>query len=233
MIGRSFESDLLTAVTQLPPATVDHGLRRLRELYLVQPGAEADSFDFRHALIRDALYGDTPLPRRRHLHERVATVAAGRGYRDAFVSAHFDQGGLAEPAYRHAMAAAREAAGLSAHREALELYRRAQRNLPAGAGAGAGSRERAALLAAIGDEATAADDNAAALEAFEGAHRLLVEAGAGLEATAVVARLVPVTHLLGEDLASAGPGVWRTPSTRPGTPAAPRPSRCGRPCWPP
>jgi DNA-binding CsgD family transcriptional regulator/tetratricopeptide (TPR) repeat protein len=197
VIGRSFEFELLTAVAQQDPEAVDRGLRRLQDLHLVQPGADPASFDFRHALIRDVLYGDTPLPQRRRLHERVATVAAGRGYRDAFVSAQFDQAGLAGPAHRHAMAAAREAVAMSAHREALELYRRAERNLPAGSA----PRAHAALLAAIGDEATATDDNTAALEAYEAAQRLLAEAGADLEAAAVVARLVPVAHLLGEDLA--------------------------------
>ena len=198
VIGRSFEFDLLTAVSEHAPATVDHGLRRLQELYLVQPGADPATFDFRHALIRDVLYDDTSLPQRRRLHEHVARVAAERGYRDAYVSAHFDQAGLAEAAYRHAMTAAREAVALSAHREALELYRRAQRNLPVDLA----PHEHASLLTAIGDEATATDDNTAALQAFEQAHRLLSETGAHLDAAAVVAKLVPVTHLLGEDLAS-------------------------------
>jgi tetratricopeptide (TPR) repeat protein len=197
VIGRSFEFDLLTAVSQLAPALVDHGLRRLQELYLVQPGADPVTFDFRHALIRDVLYGDIPVPERRRLHRRVASAAAERGYRDAFVSAHFDQAGLAEPAYRHAVAAAGEAVALSAHREALELYRRAQRNLPARPA----PRDHAALLTAIGGEAAASDENSAALEAYEQAHRLLTGIGDHLEAAAVVTRLVPVAHLLGEDLA--------------------------------
>jgi tetratricopeptide (TPR) repeat protein len=144
------------------------------------------------------LYGDTPLPHRRRLHDRVATAAAQRGYPDAFVSAHFDQAGLAGPAYRHAMVAARESVAISAHREAPELYRRAERNLPAEPE----PREHAALLAAVGDEAAATDDNAAALAAYEKVHRLLAGVGATLEAAAVVARLVAVTHLLGEDLAT-------------------------------
>jgi predicted ATPase len=158
VIGRSFEFELLTAVSELDPADVDHGLRRLQALFLVQPGTDPASFDFRHALIRDVLYGDIPVPERRRLHERVARVAAGRGYGDAFVSAHFDQAGLAGPAYRHALTAAREAVALSAHREALTLYRRAQRNLTGDPAPGG----HATLLAAIGDEAAAVDDNAAA-----------------------------------------------------------------------
>jgi hypothetical protein len=54
---------------------------------------------------------------------------------------------------RHAIAAAREAASVSAHDQALDLYRRAVRNLP--------DRlpvlERAEVLAALGDEAAATD----------------------------------------------------------------------------
>jgi DNA-binding CsgD family transcriptional regulator/tetratricopeptide (TPR) repeat protein len=198
VIGRSFELDLLGAVSGLPADAVDHGLVRLRERYLVQPSPDQAGFDFRHALIRDVLYGDVPPGERRRLHRLVAEAAAGRGYGDAFVSAHFDQAGLAEPAHRHALAAAREASALSAHREALELYRRAERNLPAGPPAG----EHAALLAAIGDAAAASDDNAAALAAYQQAHRLLTGAGDDLGAAAVVARWCAVAHLLGEDLAT-------------------------------
>src|SRR5215218_8740921 len=145
------------------------------------------------------------------------TVAAARGYRDAFVSAHFEQAGLAGPAHRHALTAAREATALSAHREALALYRRAQRNLPAGQAL----PEQAALLAAIGDEAAAVDDNAAALEAYEQAHRLLAGAGDRLGAAAVVARLVAVTHLLGEDLATRAGRLERALATVPEDTAAP------------
>jgi ATP/maltotriose-dependent transcriptional regulator MalT len=165
VIGRSFELELLTEVSRLDPEAVDHGLRRLQERYLVVPGADPHrSFDFRHALIRDVLYGDVPLPERRRLHERVAAVAAGRGYRDAFVSAHFEQAGLAEPAYRHALAAAREA--------------------------------------------------------YEQAHRLLAAAGDRLGAAAVVARLVAVTHLLGEDLATRAGRLERALATVPEDAAA-------------
>jgi DNA-binding CsgD family transcriptional regulator/tetratricopeptide (TPR) repeat protein len=198
VIGRSFDFELLTAVSQDSPERVDHALRRLQDVYLVERGTDPLSFDFRHALIRDVLYADIPLPVRRRLHERVATVADERGDRAAFVSLHFDQAGLAEPAYRNALAAARASAALSAHREALELYRRAQRNLPADLA----PAEHAALLTAIGTEAAATDDNLAAIEAFEEAHRLLTATGDQIEAAAVVARLVPVAHLLGEDLAS-------------------------------
>ena len=57
--------------------------------------------------------------------------------------------------------AAREAGVISAHGEALELCRRAVRNLPAQLPL----QDQAARFAALGDEAAACDDNMAAAEA--------------------------------------------------------------------
>ena len=91
VIGRSFDFDLLTVVTGHDPDEVAGALRQLQDAYLVLPGADEVTFDFRHALIRDTLYADTDLPTRRRLHERVARAAVDRGYRGAFISAHFEQ----------------------------------------------------------------------------------------------------------------------------------------------
>ena len=140
VIGRSFDFDLLAAVTEAGPDEVAGALRELQDAYLVLPGADAVTFDFRHALIRDALYADTDLPLRRRLHERVARAAVDRGYRGAFISAHFEQAGQPGLTYEYAAAAAAEAAALSAHGEALELYRRAARSAPAGCRRGTGRR---------------------------------------------------------------------------------------------
>ncbi|HEY3981818.1 MAG TPA: BREX system ATP-binding domain-containing protein [Streptosporangiaceae bacterium] len=193
VIGRSFDFDLLAAVTGAGPEAVASALRELQEAYVVVPGADAVTFGFRHALIRDALYADADLPRRRRLHERVARAAAERGYRDAFLSAHYEQAGCHELALRHAVVAAGEAAALSVHGEALELYRRAVRNLPADAP----GRERAELFAAVGDEAAAVDDNAAAAQAYQAAHELAVRSGDARAAAALTPRMVAVAHVLG------------------------------------
>ena len=144
------------------PDDVAGALRELQEAYFVLPGADAVTFDFRHALIRDTLYADTGLPLRRRLHERVAAAAAERGYRGAFISAHFEQAGCPGPAYEYAVTAAREASAISAHGEALELCRRAVRNVPAQLPV----LDQAGLFAALGDEAAATDDNMAAAEAY-------------------------------------------------------------------
>ena len=196
VIGRSFDFDLLTAITDASPDEVAAALRELQEAYFVLPGADAVSFDFRHALIRDALYADTYLPVRRCLHERVARVAAERGYRGAFISAHFEQAGRPGPAYEHAVAAAREAASMSAHSEALELYRRAVRNQSAQLPA----LDQAELLSALADEAAATDDNTAAAEAYQTAHELATSARDMRAAAALAPRMVAVAHLLGEGL---------------------------------
>jgi DNA-binding CsgD family transcriptional regulator len=196
VIGRSFGFDLLTAITDAGPDEVAAALRELQDAYFVLPGSDAVSFDFRHALIRDALYADTDLPVRRRLHQRVALTAAERGYRSAFISAHFERAGCPGPAYEYAVAAASEAASMSAHREALDLYRRAVRNLPGGLAV----QDRAGLFSALGDEAAATDDNTAAAEAYRTARELITSAGEVRAAAALVPRTVAVAHLLGEGL---------------------------------
>ncbi len=196
VIGRSFDFDLLTAVTEAEPARVASALRELQEAYLILPGADAVTFDFRHALIRDTLYADTDLHVRRRLHESVARSGAERGYRDAFVSAHFEQAQRGDLAYHHALRAAREATSISAHGEALELYRRTVRNLPAHLPA----LDQAELFAAVGDEAGATDDNVGAAQAYRTACELTTGAGDVRAAAALVPRMVAVAHLLGDGL---------------------------------
>ena len=196
VIGRSFDFDLLTEVAGADPDDVAGALRELRQAYLVLPGADEVSFDFRHALIRDTLYSDAELPARRRLHERVARTAVDRGYRGAFISAQFEQAGRRGLAYRYAVAAAGEAAAISAHGEALALYRRAVRNLPAQLPA----RARFGLFAALGDEAAATDDNTAAARAYQTAHDLAISSGDERAAVALVPRMVAVAHLLGAGL---------------------------------
>jgi DNA-binding CsgD family transcriptional regulator/tetratricopeptide (TPR) repeat protein len=196
VIGRSFDFDLLAAVTEVDPALVAGALRELREAHLVLPGTDAVTFDFRHALIRDALYADTDLPLRRRLHEQVARSATDRGYSRAFVSAHLELAQRGDLAYGHALTAGHQAAALSAHREALELYRRAARNAPNEIPAS----DRAALLTALGDEAAATDDNLAAADAYRSAHQLITSTGDARAAASLGPRMAAVAHLLGDGI---------------------------------
>jgi DNA-binding CsgD family transcriptional regulator/tetratricopeptide (TPR) repeat protein len=197
VIGRSFDVDLLTAITDGTPDDIDAALRELDDRFFVQPRGDRPSYDFRHALIRDALYADLPPYRRRDLHARVAARAAAAGQRDAFVSDHYERAGRPAEAYWHALAAAVEAVGLSSHREAVELYRRAQRTAPTAVPA----EDRAALLVALAGELAAIDDNAAAATTYEQAYDRLLQLGDRAGAAALMPARVAVQHLLGDDLA--------------------------------
>lgn len=197
VIGRDFDSRILAVVIG---DDVDRGAREaaLDELvarhFLVRtPGG---SLDFRHALIRDAVYGALSSGRRRVLHGRV--VDAGAGLSDALLSLHSERAGRAREAYVLARRAAERASSLSAHREAVDLYRRAQRTLPLGMD----TVERADLLRRLGAELAAADANAEAEKELGGAVDLYRAAGDEVEAAAVVPALVASRHLLGADYAA-------------------------------
>jgi DNA-binding CsgD family transcriptional regulator len=201
VVGRSFGLDLLATVLEDDPDDVATALDELADHFVIVRSERADGadYDFRHALIRDAIYARIPAPERRRLHGRVAdaAMAAGRGS-NAFLSAHFEQAGRRPEAYATARAAAEAADRLSSNREAHDLYRRAlavrARSLPA--------VEHARLLAALGRTAAAIDDNEAAAAAFDAARGRYLVAGLPVSAAAVVAPLVAARHLLGDGLQS-------------------------------
>ncbi|MFI7546626.1 ATP-binding protein [Actinoplanes sp. NPDC049599] len=196
VIGRSFDVDLLTAITGERPDRIDDGLRELAERFFVQPHADGFTYDFRHALIRDALHADLPPLRRRDLHARTAGAALAAGLSDAFVSDQYERAYRPADAYGHALTAAAGAVRMSAHREAVELYRRALRTAPADLP----PAERATLLAALGAELAAVDENGEAEGTLLRAYRMRLELGDALSAAVLVPQLVAVRHLLGAGL---------------------------------
>ena len=196
VIGRSFDLDLLTAVTDEQPDGVDAALRELDHRFFVQPRRDGSAYDFRHALIRDALYADLPPHRCRELHARVAAAAVAAGFSDAFVSDQFERAAQPARAYKHALVGAAGASAMSAHREAVGLYRRAQRTAPPDTS----TVERADLLAALAAELAAIDDNAGAAAAYAEAHALRHALGDDAAAAGLVPAFVAVRHLLGADI---------------------------------
>ncbi len=199
VIGRRFDVDLLAAVLDEAAEQIDPAMTELEDHFFVLPAAgRSAAFDFRHALIRDALYGRVPTGRRRALHGRIAQAAAARGASAAFLSAHYEQAGQATTAHGLAMDAGRRSARLGAHREALDLFRRALRTAPDEQP----PRERADVLAALAAEAVAADENELAAESYRTAIELLQACGAELAAAGLVPDLVAARHLLGDDLAT-------------------------------
>jgi DNA-binding CsgD family transcriptional regulator/DNA-binding Lrp family transcriptional regulator len=195
VIGRSFDVDLLVAIAGTELAQVDEALRELAERNMVLPGEDAVSFDFRHALIRDAVYASVQPLRKRALHALVAEAARAAGFRDSFISDHSERALLPAQAHAHAMLAAREASRVSAHREAVQLFRRAQRTAPSGID----PAERAALHRDLAIELAAVDENEAAAAQLTAAIDLYRRIGDESSAAAVIPRLAAVQHLLGAD----------------------------------
>jgi DNA-binding CsgD family transcriptional regulator/tetratricopeptide (TPR) repeat protein len=106
--------------------------------------AEGDALAFRHELGRLAVEGALSDPRRRSLHARVLEVLTDRGLEAISLARlvhHADGAGDSAAVLRFAPEAARQAALLSAHREAASHYATALRHAE-----GSPPEERAALL---------------------------------------------------------------------------------------
>jgi len=195
VIGRSFELELLASVVGLPVDPVARAVDELASHFIVLPAIEPGRFDFRHALIRDAIYAAIAQPERRRLHSRVADLTAATAD-DAFLSVHLEAAGRHEEAFEAALRAGRRAMAISSRHEAYELYRRALRNIPAGITVA----EHARLLEEHGAAAAAADDNEGAAESFSHARELYLVAGRQVDAARVLAPYVAARHLLGDGL---------------------------------
>ncbi|MFI1992197.1 ATP-binding protein [Actinoplanes sp. NPDC020271] len=192
VLGRSFDLDLLVAITGLTPARIDAALRELGERFFLQPRGDGLAYDFRHALIRDALYTDLDPLRRRELHAKAAEAAAAAGFAAAFISDQFERAQRSKEAFPYAVSAATEAVALSAHQEAADLYRRALRTADPGS-------DRASLLAALAAALAAIDDNLGADRAYSQAYHLLLAADPDA-AAALLPGWVAVRHQLGDGL---------------------------------
>ncbi len=98
VVGRDFDGRMLRVVIgeEADRGAQEDALDELvRRHFLVSTAS--GSFDFRHALIRDAVYSVLPSGRRRVLHGRV--VDAGAGLSDALLSLHSERAGRAGEAY--------------------------------------------------------------------------------------------------------------------------------------
>lgn len=195
VIGCSFEFDLLVEVVADDGADIEQGLRELCDEHLLVRLSDT-KFDYRHALLRDALYEDIPIVRRRRLHGEVAAASERVGIRRSYLSEQFELAQLPERAHEHAVAAARDASRLSAHREAADLYARALRTVPASTS----PLERADLTARHARELAAIDDIETAAQLFSDAIDLARAEGEITLAVTWTTELMAMRHLLGDDL---------------------------------
>ena len=179
VIGRCFVPEVLAGIMDLPIDALDAPLRELVDQAFLDPPSPGDLYDYRHQLLRDVLYRTVPRGTLRRLHARAGEFGAQlQGASEIHASVHFERAGLRVDAFRTALSGAREAARLSSHREACELYRRAVDNMPATLD----PAEQGALFEAYGGEAAAIELHGAAEEATGLARDRYLEAGRPLDA---------------------------------------------------
>lgn len=195
VIGCSFEFDLLADITGEPETEVDRALRVLVEQHLMVALSDT-KFDFRHALIRDALYEQVAPFRKRSMHAQVAEASERAGIRRSYLSEQFELAQLPEQAHVHAIAAAQAAAAISAHREAAELYERALRTVSESVT----PAQLASLHERLGIELAAIDRNDRAAVCFETAIERYRETGDIDRAAELTANLMNSRHQVGADL---------------------------------
>jgi DNA-binding CsgD family transcriptional regulator len=176
VMGRCFAPDVLAGIMDRQVEDLDGPLQELVDSSVLYPFEFIDRgyYDFRHQLLRDALYDTVPAAELRRLHARAGEFGAELvGANEIHASLHFERAGLRSQAFRAALAGAREAARLSSRREAFELYRRVRENMPADLP----PAEQGAIYTEILDAAAAVDSVAGVEEAARAARRSFLEAG--------------------------------------------------------
>ncbi|HKF85412.1 MAG TPA: AAA family ATPase [Candidatus Limnocylindrales bacterium] len=181
VIGRCFVPEVVAGLLDRPVNELDGPLGELVEESFLYPFNFLDRgyYDFRHQLLRDALYGTVQAAELRRLHARAGEFGGLiDGSSEIHASVHFERAGLRAQAYRAAVAGAQAASAVSSRHEAFELFARAVANLPDGLTA----VERADLYESYCDAAFAVDDVPVAEETCRLARHWNLEAGRALEA---------------------------------------------------
>ena len=196
VIGRCFVPEVLAGIMDVPPEALEAPLQELVDHFVLDPPGLRGLYDFRHQLLRDALYGTIPAWERRRFHARAAEFGAQlEGASEIHASVHYERAGLRREAFQAAVAGALEAARLSAHREAFELYGRAVANMPDDLDHG----DRAALLDAFAIEAMAIEELELAERTFRDARAAYMDAG---QPSKAVEMLVGVLHIWSREVRS-------------------------------
>ncbi|HEX8025690.1 MAG TPA: BREX system ATP-binding domain-containing protein [Candidatus Limnocylindrales bacterium] len=132
VVGRRFVLDVLAGILDLPVSALDDPIQELLDHGILDGPTAAGSYDFRHQLLRDALYRSVPAGDKRRYHARAAEFGARlEGASVVHASLHYERAGMRDEAFRAALDGARAAARLYSRRESYELYTRAVTNMPA------------------------------------------------------------------------------------------------------
>ena len=185
VVGRCFSPDVIAGMVDRPLAELEPTIEELVEASILYPFHYIDQgyYDFRHQLLRDAVYGSLPPAQLRRFHAQAAEFGMNlEGANVIHASRHYERAGLRPQAFRAAMTGASEASRISARHEAYELYRRAIDNMPADLAAS----DRAELYEKFADAAGAIERNEECTAAATQARQLYLEAGRPLDAAAML-----------------------------------------------
>jgi predicted ATPase len=139
-IGREFSLELLRAVSERDEASLRKDLERLLQAGLAwSADDEADTFVFKHALVRDAAYNTLLRSTRRRYHSRIATTLRERSTEETstrpdLIAGHLTAAGEDEDAIAFWEAAGQQALARTAVHEAATYFQQAincLRRLPA------------------------------------------------------------------------------------------------------
>ena len=181
VVGRCFSPDVLAGIVERPLSDLEPTIQELVDNSFLYPFDYIDEgyYDFRHQLLRDAIYGAVPPSELRRYHARAAEfVMHLEASNVVHASRHYDRAGLRPEAFRASLTAARDASRISARHEAFELYQRAVANMPADLPI----EEQAELFARFGEAAAAIERNEEASSAGARARELYLHIGKPIEA---------------------------------------------------
>jgi DNA-binding CsgD family transcriptional regulator/type II secretory pathway predicted ATPase ExeA len=186
IVGRCFVPEVLAGIMDVPPEALDAPIQELIDNYVLEAPGSRGLYDFRHQLLRDAIYRSVPVGDRRRYHARAGEFGAQlEGHSEIHSSLHFERAGLRRRAFETALSGARDASRMSAHRESTELYRRAVDNMPVDRD----PAERAAILDEAATEAANVEDHEMAISmatAAADAHRAAGDPVAAINSTLLV-----------------------------------------------
>lgn len=188
VLGRCFTPDVLAGMVNRPLTELEPTLEELVDASILHPYDYVDQgyYDFRHQLLRDAVYGSVPPSQRRRFHAQAAEFGMSlEGASVIHASRHYERAGLRAQAFRAALAAAEGASRISARQEAYELYRRAVENMPDDLPIA----EQAELFERYADAAGAIERNEDCVDAARRARELYLSAGRTLDAAATLLTL--------------------------------------------
>ena len=185
VVGRCFSPDVLAGMVDRPLAELEPAIDELVDASILYPFDYIDQgyYDFRHQLLRDAVYGTLSPTQLRRFHAQAAEFGMTlEGASVIHASRHYERAGLRSQAFRAAMTGATEASRISARHEAYELYRRAVDNLPPDIPVG----EQAELYERFSDAAAAIERNEDSAAAAKRARELYQQAGRPLGAAGML-----------------------------------------------